>query len=290
MPHKTVVCNETQQSHEIKDIYCRIQLKRNNTFTIETARATYTTAEMVSNYTHSHVNGVSSTGNTWLITCMGSHSPLKTMSENGIHDDLDWINLFNEIDRFYEVESLRGVPYRRIENISDHTPTFGNQNVVFTPLSMMSRLDEKYKDFAFYVAKDILKNQNALSVSDNTITLNETTEDFKIRVNNALIEYINTSDSPEEKRKLFEPILEKNIKNKYGFYQPLGRRLDCATESQYLFTFKGRLLHRTVIPSRDIDIILMPNMNFVAYIYIKCLAIFNYERYRSSTETVKIIL
>lgn len=291
MPHKTVVSNETRQSHEIKDIYCRIQIQEGNSFMVSTARSTYTISELIAGYTHSHVSGVSAGRQPWKDTCLGSHSPLKTMSENGINDDLDWINFFNEIDRFYEVESLIGVPYIRMERISQYSSIKdANLQQVFYYEDIISKLDILFNDFAYYIAKDILNTPNAISIVNGVITLNETFYNFKVRVNNTLVKYLTASDSPEDEYKMFEPYLEKNIKNKDGKYVAVANKHNVDMTPQYLFSFKGNPVNRIIIPDNRIDMVLMPNMVFIVYIYMKLLIMFNYERYRSSNETVNVIL
>lgn len=289
LPQKTVVCNETGQSHEIKDVYCRVHMRLSGTFIITTARATYTMSEIISSYTHSHVSGISECYSVWKTTCLGLHSPLKTMSEQGIRDDLDWINLFNEIDRFYEVESLIGIPYTRIENISRYrNDRHPNEYYIYTKINKMAELDESYKDFVYFMAKDILETSNALSISGGSVILNETTYNFKVRVTNALIKYIKILGLEE---KQFESILEKNFKDKDGKYTPISNRANVNLSPQYLFTFKGNPINRIIIPDNNEDeVILMPNFEFISYVYVKLLIMFNYERYGSSTETVKIIL
>lgn len=290
-PQKTVVSNETRQSHVIKDVYCKVCMKRDNTFCLKTARSTYTMSEIISGYTHSHVSGISMSRDPWRNTCLGSHSPLKTMSENGINDDLDWINLFNEIDRFYEVESIIGVPYIRIEKISEYVATSENRySSISYYQDIISELDFSFNDFAHYMAKDILKTPNAISVSNGVITLNETPYNFKVRVNNALVKYINASDSPEDRYKIFEPFLEKNIKDRNGRYISIANKSHIDITPQCLFTFKGNLINRIVIPDTRVNMTLMPNREFVVYIYMKLLIMFNYERYRNPNETVKVIL
>lgn len=298
-PHKTVTCNETGQTHDVKDIYCKVGLLNNSSFVISTGRATYSAAEMNSGYTHSHVSGISTPNRVWLSTCLGNDSsPLNRLRDASTRDDLDWINVFNEIDRFYEVESLRGVPYIRMENISEQDYyTFPKDPLYQSSHDKLYKLDAQFSDFAYYVLGRIKEDNHLISNIDGEFTINVSLYDFKLLLTNYIVDYLKMQESIlgvnyKDVEKQFKKVLEKNILNKHGEYAPIGHRgRGFSYNDTYLFTFKGRRILRKVNMIDRERLYLMPNKEFQTYVFLKILIMLNYERFRESrAETVKVVL
>lgn len=298
-PHKTVTCNETGQTHDVKDIYCKVRLLSNSSFDIYTGRATYSPAEMNSGYTHSHVSGISTPNGVWLPTCLGNDSsPLNRLRDASTRDDLDWINVFNEIDRFYEVESLRGVPYIRMENITEQSYyTFPKDPMYQSSHDKLYKLDTQFSDFAYYVLGRIKEDSHLISNIDGEFTINVSLYDFKLLLTNYIVDYLKMQESTlganyKDIEKQFKKVLEKNILNKHGEYAPIGHRgRGLSYNDTYLFTFKGRRILRKVNMTDRERLYLMPNKEFQTYVFLKILIMLNYERFRESrAETVKVVL
>lgn len=298
-PHKTVICNETGQTHDVKDIYCKVGLLNNSSFSISTGRATYSIAEMNSGYTHSHVSGISTPGRVWLITCLGNDSsPLNRLRDASTRDDLDWINVFNEIDRFYEVESLRGVPYIRMENISEQGYYTSPKDPLYqSSHDKLYKLDAQFSDFAYYVLGRIKEDNHLISNIDGEFTINVSLYDFKLLLTNYIVDYLKMQESIlgvnyKDVEKQFKKVLEENVITKYGEYTSVGHRgRGFSYRDTYLFTFKGRRILRKVNMTDRERFYLMPNKEFQTYVFLKILIMLNYERFRESrAETVKVVL
>ena len=114
---KVTVTNENNRSIEITELYAKI------TFTIEgkmlgdfsLIRSEYTRQQWCSDYMHSHVNGASLS---WKTPCMGTGPILNTVCRLRGTYNLDVVGLFcYELSKFVTVESLDGIPYRKLESI-----------------------------------------------------------------------------------------------------------------------------------------------------------------------------
>lgn len=297
-PKKTVTCNETGKTHDIEEVYCNLSIFRDEKFNISTARAKYTTAEINSDYTHSHVSGVSTSLYPWKNTCLGrENSPLNLLKNKRNKDDLDWINVFNEIDRFYEVESLTGIPYRRLDNITEYKYShFRSTRFVF-PTTKLNRLDTDFSDFVVFVRKKIKQYPKMISNVDGEFIITDSVYELKLKLTNWIVEYLDIihRDSPESykaEEKKFNKILETNIKNPIGEFTTCTTRNSMLYREELLFKFKGKDVRRKVINSRKEQYYLMPSNVFILYVFLKLSIMLNYERFKepNSTETVKIVL
>lgn len=300
-PFKIVTCNETGESHKVEELYCKLTLLKNNTFEIYTARSKYTTAEINSNYTHSHVSGISSPYRIWLTTCLGTDAtPLNILKYKQNKDDLDWMDIFNEIDRFYEVESLSGVPYRRLANITDfrNTDNYKQKITFYGDYQNLCLYDNDFKDFVDFVAKRLINQKTLLSNIDGEFMLNDSFNTFKLWLTNLIVEYLANvefsvdDDTYKNIRKKFDNVLTPNVKTPTGSYVTISKKIFNANSKEFLFYFKGKSVYKRVVKTDNCEIFLMPDKDFQIYVQLKLLIIFNYEKFRTTdtAETIKVIV
>lgn len=118
---EVTVTNEANKSTVIKDLFARIPLLKSGRMAVpfRLTRATYTGAELMIGYMHSHCHSLNSNNpENWDTPCLGT-GPLKTtvyllMRE---YDELRWGLFFWELDKFTQVESLAGIPYLKLQDI-----------------------------------------------------------------------------------------------------------------------------------------------------------------------------
>lgn len=126
-PNVTIT-NEHRKSYTKKDLYVILSFNEDSSVikfkNIYITTTSLTFQEYLNKYAHSHTNfGIhtsSYTGYTYVTTgstCLGS-GPLSRMYGSELRTDRDAINLLTLVDQFLSVESLEGVPYRRLENLS----------------------------------------------------------------------------------------------------------------------------------------------------------------------------
>lgn len=117
---RVIIANEQDNTHEIKDLWIRFIVtdsgKLYNRFSV--TRTSYTLAEWISDYAHSHIPGKCSP-NSWLVPCTGTGPINDIMTHlNNWGDDADWMIFCRELEQWTQVESEAGVPYRHMRDIS----------------------------------------------------------------------------------------------------------------------------------------------------------------------------
>ena len=113
------VTNENDKFIDITELYAKVSVKSNGKlaefFTL--MRTEYTMVQWESHYSHSHMP---STEFRWQSPCLGSGPILGTQESLFSSFNLDIWGLFcYELSKYVTVESLAGVPYRRLENVGN---------------------------------------------------------------------------------------------------------------------------------------------------------------------------
>lgn len=134
---KVTVTNEEDRSTEIKDLFCKLVFRDACYKSMHFLRTTFTQAEWDAKYSHSHLHQINHDNPvSWGRMCLGSgpiNSTIDTLFEPGYAEEtLDVF--FWELDKVVHVESLRGVPYIRMETLGNNVTnradlSFGRINV-----------------------------------------------------------------------------------------------------------------------------------------------------------------
>lgn len=115
---KITIRNEKEQEHTIYDLFSQTSFNGRGQFVKGPLfkRASYTSAELQVDYMHSHVPGIGHP-NEWMECCLGS-GPINTTITTLRLDPTweNWLLYTVQLDQYVQVESLSGVPYRRIES------------------------------------------------------------------------------------------------------------------------------------------------------------------------------
>lgn len=111
------VTNEEDRYTIIKDLYARILVnngKLANYFDLQ--RTTFSKLHWSCGYAHSHLPGLLG----WQSPCLGSGPISQTQSRLAREFDIELWGLFcYELSKYVTVESLEGVPYKRLESLGD---------------------------------------------------------------------------------------------------------------------------------------------------------------------------
>ena len=185
------VTNEDDKWIKIKDLFVQIYITPQGNierqFTMQ--RTTFTAAQYISGYAHSHLPGIQ---HAWVNPCLG-HGPIVNTIETLKHDnDLNIWGLFcYELEKYVATESLAGVPYKRLELVSNNTNTFATYiNFV------LSRVVGAYGSFNVDVPRKffeyILKNYDfKICYSHGEYRIAESFNSFWINISREFIEWYN---------------------------------------------------------------------------------------------------
>lgn len=281
------VTNENDKFIDITELYAKVCVKSNGKlaefFTL--MRTEYTMVQWESHYSHSHMP---STDFYWQSPCLGS-GPIGS-TQNSLYDRFDlniWGLFCYELSKYVTVESLAGVPYRRLENVGNGNnldleysgtrftpPTYRGINNILSafydyfirefnfPLSFTNGayvLGDSVLNFAIHVT-DLFANwyNKEASMAHYSITL----EQFKIR---HLLEEVIIKDG-----KIYSPRRENSSASRVPEMQ--GREL---------FEFKGKMVTANFIGAPEEDdtnnTVLLLNGNVISFLISRILRIINYK-------------
>lgn len=158
---RVTVTNENDKSIEITKLFVKVVVDEDcslvGTFTMN--RSEYTADQFRSDYLHSHINGIPARSGepTWFKTpCLGS-GPIKqtcTTLNAGFNEDF-W-NLFcRELSLYVTRESLRGGPYRCLENVGVRNGKWEELKLEPSYNSTPYFEDETIEQFTDYLLKDM---------------------------------------------------------------------------------------------------------------------------------------
>ena len=160
---KTVV-NENNDRHKIYDGYIRFIIKPNMTLYSNPVftRSSLTIRELKARYIFSHcpsmslasIISLSNSGSTTFLSCCFGTGPIKTsMSRLYLNStDTNWKLFFNDLNNYFEVESLEGGPYIYMSRVSNPESQFVNFTVDdFVPFSLSENAKTLYYKFIDYL-------------------------------------------------------------------------------------------------------------------------------------------
>ena len=160
---KTVV-NENNDRHKIYDGYIRFNIKINMTLYSNPAftRSSLTIIELKAKYIFSHcpsmslasIINLSNSGSTTFLSCCFGTGPIKTsMSRLYLNStETNWKLFFNDLNNYFEVESLEGGPYIYMSRVSNPESQFVNFTVDdFVPFSLSENAKTLYYKFIDYL-------------------------------------------------------------------------------------------------------------------------------------------
>ena len=160
---KTVV-NENNDRHKIYDGYIRFTIKPNMTLYSNPVftRSSLTIRELKAKYIFSHCPSMSLTtlinlsnsGDTTFLSCCFGTGPIKTsMSRLYLNStETNWKLFFNDLNNYFEVESLEGGPYIYMSRVTNPESQFVNFTVNdFVPFSLSENAKALYYKFIDYL-------------------------------------------------------------------------------------------------------------------------------------------
>lgn len=221
------VTNEYGKSVNIQDLYAKVKIDTEGQLIgkFYLNRATYPVSHMRARYMHSHVSGINTSDfSEFLTPCTGSGPINATIGGLNREFDEDMWQLFcSELEDFTQVESIAGVPYRKLEDIGANqsfgvTQKFlyisrGFYGKVARPLNEFGLVDPGIiPDFTRYLLKNV---SLPMEYSSGTYCLGMSYYDATILISNKFIEWFNLEDNPYRKLYDFQYLKDKDILEEY---------------------------------------------------------------------------
>lgn len=160
---KTVV-NENNDRHKIYDGYIRFIIKPNMTLYSNPVftRSSLTIRELKARYIFSHcpamslasLINLSNSGDTTFLSCCFGTGPIRTSMSRLYQEstETNWKLFFNDLNNYFEVESLEGGPYIKMSRITNPESQFVNFTVDdFVPFSLSKNAKTLYYKFIDYL-------------------------------------------------------------------------------------------------------------------------------------------
>ena len=173
----------------------------------------------------SHIPGINTYNfSDFLTPCTGS-GPIN-VTIGGLNREFDedmWQLFCSELEDFTQVESIAGVPYRKLEYIGNSQSYAGAQRFFYVargfygkvarPLYEHRRVDLGIiPDFTRYLLKNV---SLPMEYSSGTYCLGMSYCDATILISNKFIEWFNLEDNPYRKLYDFQYLKDKNILGEY---------------------------------------------------------------------------
>lgn len=221
------VTNEHNRSVNIQDLYAEVKIDTNGQLIgkFYLNRATYPISHMRSNYMHSHIPGINTSNfSKFLTPCTGSGPINTTIGGLNMEFDEDMWQLFcSELEDFTQVESLAGVPYRRLEDINDSrsfgvTPKFSYVARGFYGKVARPLYEHRYVDLGIIpdFTRYLLKNVSLpMEYSNGTYCLGMSYYDATILISNKFIDWFNLEDNPYRRLHDFQYLEKEGILREY---------------------------------------------------------------------------
>lgn len=221
------VTNEYNKSVDIQDLYAKVIINTEGQLIgkFYLNRATYPLSHMRVGYMHSHVPGINVHDFSKFLTPCTGDGPIN-VTIGGLNREFDedvWQLFCSELEDFTQVESIAGVPYRRLENIGanlsyDVTQKFfyvarGFYGKVARPLYEHRGVDLGIiPDFTRYLLKNV---SLPMEYSNGTYCLGMSYYDATILISNKFIEWFNLEDNPYRRLYNFQYLKDMDILREY---------------------------------------------------------------------------
>lgn len=197
------ITNEYGKSTIINQLYVKVPININGeeygTFTMN--RSEYTLAELKSDYLHSHVSSIPINNFSNFQHCCLGQGPLNSTQailNNRFNEDR-WRLFCLELSKYVETESLAGIPYHRLENISTRSSAIQNIDNVRNVYYLSSNIYSKHEFEAILIAflSYYLDNNNLVfSFRNGIYSIGMSFIDYLINISNSFIDWINSKALP----------------------------------------------------------------------------------------------
>lgn len=278
---EVTVTNEYDKSVDITHLYVKVPVDSTGRMSgiFRMNRSEYTEVQYNSDYMHSHISGIPKYDlSKFLEPCLGRGPIRDTISSLCVSCNFDLWQLFVvELDRYVHTESVKGVPYRRLENIGVRS----NSYKIFYHVrstSIYNSISYDYdRDSIMTIIKEFLRHYlnkvHTFTFNSHSFMFGYSDEELHLDMSNAFIEWFNSKPTEFRKDNIsnLSGILESYLHKDGNFYSCIGNnRLNLPTDEIELFNFKGKPVYFKMIKNETVsedNIVTLINLSI--YIAIK---------------------
>lgn len=290
------ITNEFDKSHTANNVYVKVRVNyegMGGNFTIN--KSTYTRGEFNRRYVHSHVPSFSINHmEDFRPPCLGSGPIRRTITLLQIDADMDlWQLYIIELDNFMQTESIKGIPYIKLESLGDNGMKQKQQSEHYDVLNLAgnsyieTKTHKLLTDFqTYFISKKILK----FNYVNNNYGIALSMKDLTLLLSNEFISWYNKIQENAEIRTLYPTVDNlftwniinhaKIIDNNISYLEQISTDSDQIQSGNYLFRFKGEPVYLNVlldnVNNTDNDLYLLSN-KVVQWILRNILFLANYN-------------
>lgn len=236
------VTNENEASIIIHDLYAKIDLDAKGRIPTENRgfllnRATYPMEQWVSNYMHSHICSIPKDNlDQFQQPCLGSGPIIQTINNlkadlSEGFDEIRWMLFCEELSRYVTVESLKGIPYNKLEEVcmsrrldgygEFKTDTYETERIISYFNSTLGT--DKLASFIEYYLKH---GHLAINYQNGSFVIGMSYFDYIIDISNAFIDFFNSKYQEKElvPRLFSNKILNNTVTAGNKFFEVNGQR------------------------------------------------------------------
>lgn len=284
------ITNENDRFVICKHFYVKVGIKANGKsfgyFGIN--RSEYQKSHMLSDYMHSHCNGIPKSDFTsFLSPCLGSGPIRSTVSTLSIsYDESIWELFCLELDRYMRTESINGGPYRRLENIGKANKT----SLVVSTFSMTDTLNTGalvYSDISEFIRYFINKKLLTFNFINNSYSIAMSYKDFSILVSNEFITWYNNKYANAELSYTYSTLLDTGTlkkciikNNEIQYFEHISNTSNSRYEGRIVCTFKGNIVRIHVVDDyaeEPDNMSVLLNSSIINHLAKAVLSIVNYK-------------
>lgn len=289
---QVTVTNENNKSVGIQDLYAKIEIRLDGTIPYENVgfllnRATYTKEQFLSDYMHSHIQKIPREDfTTFMSPCLGKGPIKETIGTlKNTCNEIMWMLFCQELSMYVTVESIAGVPWKRLEsigatNVSCQYHDYGR----ISDISMFKQLfsEDILRNFLKYYLKH---GHLTISYRNGQYTYGMSYFDYIIDISNSFIDFYNlyfgkSSDMTE--RCFFNRLLNTVLISNGKFYD-CDNPLSTASYNRYIgrhvLKFKGRDICLNILDNVNTDAtqVILVDSKFAMYVIDRILKVINYR-------------
>lgn len=293
------VTNEYNKSIDIQDLYAKIEIGIDGKIPYEyhgflLNRATYTPEQFISGYLHSHVNGIPKHDFArFMEPCLG-RGPIRNtiLTLKNDYDETEWMLFCQELSMYVTVESLSGIPYKKLEDVGINKKLSNYTNYDFYQTGkecfLLNFPGTELKKFIEYYLRN---GHLSLVYKRGCFTYGMPYHEYIIDISNSFIDYYNKCLTSYGKGKIAECFRNKllySVRLIDGtFYKNINSNTNFELNSYIgikILTFKNKIITLNIKKNsgdtEDPHVATVINPGLAMYILKNILRTINY-RYRN---------
>ena len=302
---EVTITNENNKSIIIQDLYAKVCINGLGNLCSGPLfnRATYPYIQMVRGYMHSHINGIV-TNDDFTSSCLGSGPINRTINSLRLEcEEGLWKLYCIELEKYVHVESLRGGPYNRLENVTGSTSSKVSSEIkMYTSFPINN--DAGLREFLINFTSILIASPELKWITKYNLgySLGMSLSEFILVASKIFINYYNTELL---KNNIVLPqnyLFDVNILSNYIFEDDTLAELisnetlsssRASLQGRELFRFKDKPVILNILPKNydpDHKNLILLSQTLCNYIATQLTYIINYGNFTNSTSQKRLYI